>query len=339
MDLPLRVVLERTSERLVSVDGAWDQPGLNLSHWPGNRTPPELRHDLSTGIALAFARQLEARRDELAAGCTAIANNHFDTDGVCAVFAVRHPGLALARERPLLDAAAAGDFFQVPSEHAFQIDATISNLADPGRSPWGDRFAGLSEREKHEWLLGEIVGILPSLLDGDLAQHAELWQPELEDLRRDRAELAAAERDEIVHLDLAVWTSRRPPFDPGRHALFGSTRADRVLAIGAGRAGTTYRLLLGTLSWFDLVTRTALPRPDLAGLAARLNGIEGCAPSDAHAWRFQDVASPSPELWFGAADLEWFPERSPALRESRLAPAVVRREIADALRRSWTFPD
>ena len=56
MDLPLTVVSRRTSERLISVDGAWDQPGLNLSHWPGNATPPALRHDLSTGAALAFAR-------------------------------------------------------------------------------------------------------------------------------------------------------------------------------------------------------------------------------------------------------------------------------------------
>jgi len=31
-------------------------------------------------------------------------------------------------------------------------------------------------------------------------------------------------------------------------------------------------------------------------------------------------------------------ERNGALRESRLEPALVRREIAEALRRVWTFP-
>ena len=56
MDLPLTVVSARSDDLLISVDGAWGQPGLNLSHWPGNTTPRALRHDLSTGIALAFSR-------------------------------------------------------------------------------------------------------------------------------------------------------------------------------------------------------------------------------------------------------------------------------------------
>ena len=87
MELPLRIVDGSSPERVISVDGAWGAPGLNLSHWPGNTTPRELKHDLSTGIALNFARLADGRRRELAQGCTAIANNHFDTDGVCAAFA------------------------------------------------------------------------------------------------------------------------------------------------------------------------------------------------------------------------------------------------------------
>src|SRR5262245_52723944 len=115
MNLPLRMVEGKTSERLLSVDGAWGQPGLNLSHWPGNATPKELKHDLSTGIALAFARLPQRERERLAEGCVAIANNHYDTEGVCAVFAVRRPELALPRAEKLLAAGAAGDFFHVPS--------------------------------------------------------------------------------------------------------------------------------------------------------------------------------------------------------------------------------
>jgi hypothetical protein len=339
MDLPLTVVGGRSEERLISVDGAWGQPGLNLSHWPGNQTPRELRHDLSTGIALAFARLPPEERARLAAGCRAIANNHFDTDGACAMFAVRRPDLALARERRLLETAAAGDFFQVPSEEAFRLDATITNLADPVRSPWSGRFRGLDARERHTLVLSEIVERLPAMLDGDLEEYTDLWRPEVEDLRADRAALSAAERDEIVHLDLCVWEGRPGArFDPGRHALFGGTRADRVLAIGRAAGGATYRFLLSTLSWFELVTRRALPRPDLAALTARLNEIEGSDPAASAAWRTQDADGPSPELWFGTEDLEEFAERSPALRESRLAPTRVRRAVADALRANWAFP-
>jgi hypothetical protein len=340
MNLPLAVVSARTDECLISVDGAWGQPGLNLSHWPGNTTPRALRHDLSTGIALAFSRLSPADRAALAEGCAAIANNHYDTDGACAMFAVARPELALSRADRLLDAAAAGDFFQVPSDHAFRLDAVITNLADPQRSPRSRSFLGLDARSKHALLLGELVDSLPSMLDSDLEELGDLWRPEAEDLRSDLSALAAADKSEIIHLDLCVWEGPRGAgFDPGRHAIFGSTRADRVLLVGRPGAGSTFRLLLSSLSWFDLCSRRPLPRPDLAGLCLRLNEAEGTDPDAPVAWRSQDARSPSPELWFGAREVEEFSERSGALHPSRLAPAIVRRAVGDALRAAWTFPE
>jgi hypothetical protein len=344
MELPYLIVDGPVEERLVSVDGAWGQPGLNLSHWPGNTTPEALRHDLSTGVALAFGRLRSEERSRLAAGCRAIANNHFDTDGACAMFATRFPALALPRAERLLATAAAGDFYQVPSEEAFALDAAITNLADPERSPWSDRFRGLDTRARHAVALEGIAERLPALLDGGfdgaLAEFEDLWRNELERLRTDLADLRAATRDDVVHLDLCVWESRPGArFAPGRHALFGSTKADRVLAIGPAGGGVTYRLLLSTLSWFDLVSRDALPRPDLASLAERLNEAEGSQPTDSSAWRTQENTNASPELWFGAAELESFAEHSCALRESRLGPAVVRRAVSDALRACWVFPE
>lgn len=340
MELPLVVISGRTEERLVSVDGAWDQPGLNLSHWPGNATPKELRHDLSTGAALAFGRLAPAERARLASGCRAIANNHFDTDGACAVFAVRHPELALPREKRLLEAAAAGDFYQVPSEEAFALDATITNLADPERSPWEARFRGLEAGARHELVLREIVERMPAMLDGGLDEYPDLWKSELEDLRSGLADLAAASRDEVVHLDLRVWESRPGArFRPGRHALFADGRTDRALAIGRGGTGASYRFVLSTLSWFDLVSREPQPRPDLRSLADRLNELEGSDPAGEAAWRTQDVESPTPELWFGTSEIESYAEHSDALRESRLEPPVVRRAVADALRACWAFPE
>jgi hypothetical protein len=340
MDLPLVVVAGRSEELLVAVDGAWGQPGLCLSHWPGNATPAALRHDLSTGAALAFGRLPPAERARLAAGCRAIANNHYDTDGACAMFAARSPGLALPRAERLLATAAAGDFYQVPGEDAFALDAVITNLADPERSPWEPRFRGLDARARHELVLREVVGRLPALLDGGSNEFAALYEPELEALRAGRADLAAAARDDVVHLDLRVWESRPGArFRPGRHALFADGRADRALAIGRGRAGATYRFVLSTLSWFDLATREPQPRPDLRSLADRLNEAEGTDPGAEVAWRTQDAASPTPELWFGTDGVEEYAEHSDALRESRLEPATVRRAVADALRACWAFPE
>lgn len=374
MNLPIRIQHEPGTEPVISVDGAFGAPGVNLSHWPGNTTPRELKHDLSTGIALEFARLPMSRRAELVRDCVAIANNHYDTDGACAIFAVLQPEQALERARFLLDVAATGDFFHLPSERALIVQLIVDGLVDPERSPWRSNFTGLSERARSEYVLRELMPRFAAILDGDVEPYADLWKRELETARSDLASLSGAARDEVTHLDLCVWTapeiraSHPPPaaadrFDPGRHPLFGSTRADRVLVIGpngpgvvrpkvpgvigpkgAGGSGpeepgATYRFLLSTLSWFDLVSRKMQPRPDLEGLAARLNELEDCDPALPRAWRAQATHSPSPELWFGRAEHEMFAEHAPVLEPSRLSPATVRRAIADALRASWAFPE
>lgn len=339
MDLPLVLMEARTGERVVSVDGAWGQPGLNLSHWPGNATPPALKRDLSTGIALAFSRLRVEEQDELARGCTAIASNHYDTDGVCAVFALKHPERASALEDRLLATAAAGDFFALADERAYQTDLIVEGLADADRSPWRARFAGLGDHERHERVLREIVAGFDEILTGDLERYEELWRPGFERMRADRASFASAARDDILHLELCIATSREPRFAPGRHVLLGSTKADRVLAVHERAGGATYRFVIGTRSWFDLVSQKPLPRPALADLAARLNDLEGTDPARDVAWRTQDVRSPSPELWFGRADQRMFAEHNEALEPSRLAPATVRPLVVDALREAWTFPE
>ena len=340
MELPIRLVESRTEELQVSIDGAWNQPGLNLSHWPGNATPLELKRDLSTEIVIAFQKLAPARRDELSRGCTAISNNHYDTDGICALFAARHPERALKIERELIDTARAGDFFQVPSERAFQIDAILTGLVDPERSPWRDRFAGLDDRARRELVMRDAVCVLDDIVTGAVDRFDVLWRGALERLRSDRALLAAGTRDDITHLDLCVFAARgAEAFDPGRHALFGSTSADRILAIGERAGGATYRFLIGTRSWFDLVTPRPLARPSYAQLRHRLNELEGTDATATCAWRSQNDLTPSPELWFGRADAALFSEHASYLEPSRLAPAVVRREVLDALRVTWEFPD
>ena len=77
MSLPIRIDGGLPNEPVISVDGAWGAPGLNLSHWPGHATPEDFRHDLSTGSALRFAALSDKERERWAAGCTAIQNNHY----------------------------------------------------------------------------------------------------------------------------------------------------------------------------------------------------------------------------------------------------------------------
>lgn len=343
MDLPFRIQSEPGDEPLLSVDGAFGAPGLNLSHWPGNATPADLRHDLSTGIALAFARLDADERARRAAGCVAVANNHYDTDGVLAAFAVLAPDAALPRAAAMLDAAAAGDFFRCPTELAFQIDRVVTEYADPARSPIADRFAGLDDRARWEAATRALFEVLPRLLDGDVEPERELWHASLERLRADRERIEAAPLDDLVHLDAAVFTAPpgdAAPFDPGRHAFFERVHADRVLLLGARDGGTSARFVLSTKSFFDLATERTQPRPDLPALAARLNELEGTAPDGEVAWRHQSPTGASPELWFGRAGLPLYAEHAGEfLAASRVDPLAIKREVLEALRRVFVFPD
>lgn len=341
MNLPVRIVGAAPAEPVVCVDGSLGAPGLELSHWPGNRTPARLKAELSTGCALAFARLDDGERTRLAAGATAIVNNHFDTDGLCAVFATRHPQAALAREGALLDAAAAGDFFRVPSEEVLALDALVGRFSEPERSPIAAELAGLDDLGR--WNLAEatLLEILPALLDGGLADFRPAWEPVIEATRADLDDLRGAEREEERPLDLTLWRAprnarssrddRASSFDPGRHALFGSTGSDRALVLGSGPDGTTARLVVSTLSWFDL-PRPALARPDLEALADRLNELEGVAATDECAWRAQPPTNASPELWFGTTGQASFAEHSPCLRPSSLAPETILDTLRAGLR-------
>lgn len=327
-------------ESVVSIDGAWDVPGLNLSHWPGNRTPEPLRHPLSTGSVLAFDRLPEPERERLVGDARFVVNNHYDTDGMLALFAFLRPEVALRHEPVLLAGAAAGDFFEAPNDEAVALDAVIGAFADTERSPLADRFAGLGAYARFELAARAVLERLPEWLERGLALERELWAPAVEGVARGRAELARATRDELVHLDWTVWTSTdtSAPFDPGRHALFGSTGTDRVLTLGQSRDGTLARLVIGTRSWFDGTRETRLVRPDLAELARRLNELERSSPADTCAWRCHETSSPSPELWFGTEGLALFEEHNRELAPSALAPAVIRREVGNALRRALALP-
>lgn len=331
----MRILRSAPTQPVLAVDGALgDAPlcTLELSHWPGNATPPDLRHDLSTGSALRFARLPEEERRRRAAGAVAIVNNHYDTDGACALFAVRHPRAALQRAERLLAAARAGDFFQLQGESALAIDALVEGLSDPERSPLAAELAGADDVARWELALGHLLERFPAILDGDLGPYRSLWEPAVAATRADVADLAAARRREDAALALTTWeapanllSSRdgARAFDPGRHALFGSSTADRVLVLGPGHAGTTARLVVSTRSWFDLESMPRRARPDLAALARALDELEGTTPADEHAWRAQPREGPSPELWFGAREQPAFAEHSSALVPSRLAPAAI----------------
>ncbi|MFT4649522.1 MAG: hypothetical protein ACI9X4_002762 [Glaciecola sp.] len=341
MQLPLIYILEPGDKPVLSVDGGFEGPGLNLSHWPGNSTPDELKHELSTGISLNFVRLPEARQAEWTRGCTALVNNHFDTDGVLALFVLLKPEVALQHADQLLEIAAAGDFFHLPSEHAFCFDLLITSYGDRERSPIAEQLVGLKSMERYRVVTEHLLRQLPTWLENGIESEKALFTPALERLRRDLQGLERAENVPLIHFDLSVLHAAPGTIDePGRHAMFHTAGTDRILwmAKEADGSGVRARFLVGTRSWFDIPGLIVQPRPDLKQLAARFNALEGSTPEQASAWRYQPTDTASPELWFGAANLPLFCSYpGSSLHNSQLTAHVIRAEICEAVRQVWTF--
>ena len=265
----------------VVVDGsAGADTRLVLSHWPGSRTPEELRDDLSAQIAL---RALE--HPAIFEGIDAVSNNHFDQDGLMSVYALLHPDGARRRRDLLIDVARAGDFGWYEERAAARIAITIAAMSDPATSPLDP---GVFEDADVVGALYEAcLATLPELLDHP-ERTRELWVDE-------DAYLSVSEqaiRDGVVTMtersdvDLATfhvpdeWTPRAAhrftvSFDGDLHpmAVNGATRCLRVLTCRGRRA----RLECRYETWVQLVSRPVLPRPDLRDLAAELDALEGDA--------------------------------------------------------------
>ncbi|MCB9934894.1 MAG: hypothetical protein H6840_04295 [Planctomycetes bacterium] len=277
-------------EECVSVDG--NSPGrLHLSHWPGNRTPERFRHDLSTGMALKLAEAPD--RAEVLKGFTTVTNNHWDTDGLCSVFAVMQPGLALAHGQTLLAAALAGDFGLFTTPEGVKIDLTLTALTKhPGSPVASQGFDEDLQRRQAQYEFG--LDMLPRLLaNPDL--HADWFAQEFWTIQQDLRALREgdAEIERFDALDFAVVTTDRPLHETAVNTAAG---CDRILTVLDTHPGLhRYGLRLTTLSWFDLVSGPKRTRPDWSGLVQQLNRE---APAEGGHWFAESLQEPNPVLEF-----------------------------------------
>jgi hypothetical protein len=243
---------------------------LNLSHWPGNRTPSRYRADTTTEMALQLAG--DPQRERFLEGIRVVSNNHFDTDGLLSAWAVLHPEEALRHRRFLVDAARAGDFGTFTSPDAVKFDLMLTAFEDSRKSPLAARIQGLGEEERSRLIYAELLGRLPELFY-QVDAHRSLWEEPFErivDSFQRVREGGATIREHHASRLSVVETEE----ELEKMARFDSCRYHRVLT--AIRDGRGFRFVLEhhIFSWFDTLTPPRGTRLDLTPLAHALNSME-----------------------------------------------------------------
>lgn len=299
----------------VVVDGsATDGTVLTLSHWPQSIIPPGLEADLSAQMALAYLD-----RWDLHGPATVVSNNHFDQDGLVAVFALVEPEAALARRPFLVDLAAAGDFATYRIRDAARVSMTVAAFADPSRSPLDE-----PSDDYETWcavLYDELIGRLPELC-GHPERYHELWAEEDATLEASEVMVRSGDVqiDEVPSLDLAVIKVPVKAPRAGGHRFGGrwaqglhpmavnnSTSRFALLSMRSSNYEFTYRYE----SWVQYQTRRPRPRVDLQPLADELTSDE----TSGGRWVFEGVEALTPRLYLDGAD------------ESSLSPDSFRRRL------------
>ncbi len=273
---------------VLSVDGLAPK-GLNLSHWPGNRTPDQFKADTSTEMALKFMKSSDKHR--YLKGLEIVTNNHYDTDGFLSVASILYPDLSIENEELLIDTATTGDFSRFTTHKALKFDLTVSAFSSSSKSPLYSEIQDLPEASKRQILYDTLLDLYPKLLSG-IDAYSYLWEDEYHLILTDLEGLknGTIRVENYKDIDLGIIDS---PERLHLMALCTATSSNRILAITHHEDGFFYQFQYTVDSWFDLLTRKPLPRLDLKPLASRLNDMES---NSMTLWKADPITNPRPIL-------------------------------------------
>ena len=263
----------------IVVDGSPNEgTALTLTHWPGIHHPEGLEADLSAQMAFLYAKTGQPMAADV------VTNNHFDQDGLVAMYALVEPETSQLHEDLLIDVAAAGDFGTYRYRDAARASMAIARFGDPAGSPIAFELTGPYPEQcavLYERLLREVLQI--ALHPG---RFRELWAEEDEQLAASEAALArgAIKIEQLRALDLAIVDiAESEPQRSGHRfgmsegyvgahpmALNNATGCFRLFQVH----GRHYTFTDRYESWVQYRSRRPKPRVDLRPLAQELTAAD-----------------------------------------------------------------
>jgi hypothetical protein len=317
----------------LSIDGTVPN-AVHFSHWKGNQTPPSVKADTSTEIALNLVAA--PNRDALTQGIDLVTNNHFDTDGVLSVWTVLTGELALDLRDQLIAAAEAGDFSELSTEDGVRASIVIqgsdSTLGQEGGSPLANHLAGEvvhDDARAYGLVLPEVERVLTQTND-----YEPLWRKPwgriaaaLDSFARGTSQIVEDDEAKISLVTLAPEIFSESGFKPTRHAapftaISRKAKGEIFLIATPLDRGWSYRLDYPYYSWAETIVRPPIKRRDLSAFVSELNKVEN---SSSGSWCLDSL-----EL----ASAAKFADPGGKLAASALRPEVVAAQLRSFLLRT-----
>jgi hypothetical protein len=271
----------------LSVDGTVGN-SIHFSHWEGNKTPPEVKADTSTEIALNLVTS--PNRLELTRGIELVTNNHFDSDGVLSVWTVLKGEGAAEYRDVLIAAAEAGDFSEYSTDTGIRISLAIqgSDQASPNESgsPLVRFLAGGEvddddDARAYELILPEVEQLLRRTDD-----YEPLWRAGWEQIEtacssfeKGQSHVTEFTDSRISLIVLVPEIFHGGTFNPTKHAapytaISRFARGQLFLIAIPAAGGWFYRIDYPYYSWAETVVRPHIERRDFGSVLERLNERE-----------------------------------------------------------------
>ena len=259
----------------LSVDGTVSN-SIHFAHWQGNTTPPDVKADTSTEIALNLVAS--PNRAALTNNIDLVTNNHFDADGVLSVWTVLNGERALEFRDLLISAAEAGDFSEHSSDDGVRVSIVIQGSEQAGgdskdASPLASFLAGHEvddDERAYDLVLPEVERLL-----GNVNAYESLWRDgwssvaaALESFARGESRVVEESDSRISLITLA------PGLTNASMAVAKHARGEMFLIATPSNGGWLYGLDYPYYSWAETVVRPPSPRRDLTNALATLNEKE-----------------------------------------------------------------